>query len=233
MCATTKFRAYCLDCRAVSARRYSRIQRPVRGGAAMLTRGFTVIEVLVTLVILMFGLMGIAGLMAKGQRAAFEAFQRQTALTYAVSIAERIRSNRLQASAYAGAAPLATPSGRGTQYQDYLDHNVTDCGSTNCSQAALATYDISMWDGLLSGFTEQQAAAAAVMVMSAASSGHGGASSNCRIRALRAPPRLRLPFPLREPFRSASPGRANGHFRYRRHPPAVRAFTALATISGG
>jgi type IV pilus assembly protein PilV len=127
----------------------------------MLTRGFTVIEVLVTLVILMFGLMGIAGLMAKGQRAAFEAFQRQTALTYAVSIAERIRSNRLQAPAYAGAAPLATPSGRGTQYQDYLDHNVTDCGSTNCSQAALATYDISMWDGLLSGFTEQQAAAAA------------------------------------------------------------------------
>ena len=43
----------------------------------MLKRGFTLIEVLVTLVILMFGLLGIAGLMAKGQRASFEAFQRQ------------------------------------------------------------------------------------------------------------------------------------------------------------
>ena len=37
-----------------------------------LKRGFTLIEVLVTLVILMFGLLGIAGLMAKGQRVSFE-----------------------------------------------------------------------------------------------------------------------------------------------------------------
>ena len=43
-------------------------------------RGFTMIEVLVTLVILLFGLLGIAGLMAKGQRAAYEALQRQQAL---------------------------------------------------------------------------------------------------------------------------------------------------------
>ena len=127
----------------------------------MLTRGFTVIEVLVTLVILMFGLLGIAGLMAKGQRSAFEAFQRQTAVTYAVSIAERIRSNQLQASAYVTGAPLATPVGRGIQYTDLLNSNITNCGAATCTQAALATYDLAMWDGLLRGYTEQQAAAAA------------------------------------------------------------------------
>ena len=55
----------------------------------MLSRGFTLIEVLVTLVILMFGLLGIAGLMAKGQRASFEAYQRQAALAIANDMAER------------------------------------------------------------------------------------------------------------------------------------------------
>ena len=44
------------------------------------TAGFTMIEVLVTLVIMMIGLLGIAGLMAQGQRASFEAYQRQQAL---------------------------------------------------------------------------------------------------------------------------------------------------------
>ena len=42
--------------------------------------GFTMIEVLVTMVILMIGLLGIAGLMAQGQRTSFEAYQRQQAL---------------------------------------------------------------------------------------------------------------------------------------------------------
>ena len=66
-----------------------------------LSRGFTLIEVLVTLVILTFGLLGIAGLMAKGQRASFEAYQRQAALAIANDMAERMRSNRSQAPVYA------------------------------------------------------------------------------------------------------------------------------------
>ena len=59
----------------------------------MLSRGFTLLEVLITLVVLVFGLLGLAGLMAKGQRASFEAFQRQQALSLAADIAERMRSN--------------------------------------------------------------------------------------------------------------------------------------------
>ena len=52
-----------------------------------MNRGFTLIEVLVTLVILTFGLLGIAGLMAKGQRASFEAFERQQALGEIIRVA--------------------------------------------------------------------------------------------------------------------------------------------------
>ena len=89
-------------------------------------RGFTMIEVLVTLVILLFGLLGIAGMMAKGQRAAYEALQRQQALAMVADMAERILGNRTQAAAYATAAPLTQPAGAsyGLYYADLLKSNI-------------------------------------------------------------------------------------------------------------
>ncbi len=42
--------------------------------------GFTLVEVLVSLAVLVFGLLGLAGLISKGHRAAFEAYQRHQAL---------------------------------------------------------------------------------------------------------------------------------------------------------
>jgi len=122
----------------------------------MLERGFTLIEVLVTLVILMFGLLGIAGLMAKGQRASFEAFQRQQALALASDMAERILGNRLQAPAYAAGAPIIGPLGTGVSYGDYLNNNIKDCGTLACSTTELAAYDLALWDGLLNGYSESQ-----------------------------------------------------------------------------
>ena len=123
----------------------------------MLKRGFTLIEVLVTLVILMFGLLGIAGLMAKGQRASFEAYQRQQALALANDMVERMRVNRLQSTAYAAGAPTATPLGLGVNYDDLITAVITDCAAGNCSAAQLAAYDLALWDGLLNGYTERQA----------------------------------------------------------------------------
>lgn len=132
-----------------------------------LSRGFTLIEVLVTLVILTFGLLGIAGLMAKGQRIAFEAYQRQQAVALASDMAERMRGNRLLASAcpsippvpctpYAAGAPITTPLGTGALYNDYLIGVVKDCTVLSCSIQDLALYDLSLWDGLLNGYSEQQ-----------------------------------------------------------------------------
>ena len=121
----------------------------------MLERGFTLIEVLVTLVILMFGLLGIAGLMAKGQRASFEAFQRQQALALANDMAERQRANRTQATIYRDGAPAGNPLGLNARYS-LLGNSITDCGapSARCRPPDLAAYDLAQWDGLLFGYTE-------------------------------------------------------------------------------
>ncbi len=125
----------------------------------MLNRGFTLIEVLVTLVILMFGLLGIAGLMAKGQRASYEAFQRQQALALAADMAERIRGNQSQAAAYEAGAPAGSPRGIGNMYNDLLTGALSpNCAITSsCDPGQLAQYDLALWDGLLTGYTETQA----------------------------------------------------------------------------
>ena len=120
----------------------------------MLNRGFTLIEVLVTLVILTFGLLGIAGLMAKGQRASFEAFERQQAVALASDMAERVRANRTQAVAYSTAARSNNPAGTGDFYKDLLIGNYTDCGTALCTPADLAAFDVAVWDGLLTGYSE-------------------------------------------------------------------------------
>src|SRR5690606_15802942 len=98
-------------------------------------KGFTMIEILVTLVILMIGLLGIAGLMAQGQRASFEAYQRQQALALANDMAERVKANRpgvdntAVTTTYAAAVPLATPTGDGTRF----DALATNCATSNCT----------------------------------------------------------------------------------------------------
>lgn len=129
----------------------------------MLKRGFTLIEVLITLVILIFGLLGIAGLMAKGQRVSHEAYQREQAVTIANDMAERIRANRTQALLYAAGAPASAPLGAGTLYGQLLSNSLptNNCGLYNCSTAALVNYDLAQWDGLLVGYGEQQTTGAA------------------------------------------------------------------------
>ena len=127
------------------------------GSDRRLNRGFTLIEVLVTLVILMFGLLGIAGLMAKGQRASFEAYQRQAALSIANDMVERINVNRLASATYAAGATTAEPLGRGSVYETLLNGSLVNCGSSGCSGDQLAAYDLALWDGLLQGYGERNA----------------------------------------------------------------------------
>jgi type IV pilus assembly protein PilV len=119
--------------------------------------GFTMIEVLVTLVILMIGLLGIAGLMAQGQRSAFEAYQRQQALALASDMAERVKANRpgvdntSVATTYAAALAVATPAGSGTRFTALTTGGITNCLTTTCTTGDAVLYDAAVWDGLLSG----------------------------------------------------------------------------------
>lgn len=62
--------------------------------------GFSLIEVLITIVILMIGLLGLAGLQAKALTTQMEAYQRSQALTLLKDMTDRINANRKNAVSY-------------------------------------------------------------------------------------------------------------------------------------
>jgi type IV pilus assembly protein PilV len=62
--------------------------------------GTTLIEVLVTMIVLAFGLLGLAGLQLKTQAAEFESYQRSQALLLVNDMAQRINLNRPFAPSY-------------------------------------------------------------------------------------------------------------------------------------
>ena len=73
--------------------------------------GFSMIEVLVTIVIIAFGLLGIAGLQVRLQMSEMESYQRSQALLLLNDMANRIATNRNNAASYVTTA--ANPLGEG------------------------------------------------------------------------------------------------------------------------
>ena len=70
-------------------------------------RGASMIEVLVTIVIISFGLLGLAGLQTRMQVSEMEAYQRAQALVMLSDMANRIQVNRGNAASYAtGSTPI-------------------------------------------------------------------------------------------------------------------------------
>src|SRR5258708_34127414 len=63
--------------------------------------GFTLLEVLVALTILVFGLLGLIGMQAQSQIATFESYQRGQALILMQDMADRLATNRKPAGCYA------------------------------------------------------------------------------------------------------------------------------------
>src|SRR6267143_676693 len=82
--------------------------------------GFTLLEVLVSLVILVFGLLGLIGLQARTQIATFESYQRGQALILVQDMADRLATNRGAASCYVNpttvVAGVVTPVPLGTGF---------------------------------------------------------------------------------------------------------------------
>ena len=98
--------------------------------------GASMIEVLVTLVIIAFGLLGMAGLQARLQLSELEAYQRTQALMLVNDMAARISTNRLNASSYV----------TGTTYGS----NMT-CPTTT---ATTVQRDLTEWCNALQGASE-------------------------------------------------------------------------------
>lgn len=105
-------------------------------------RGISMIEVLITIVILATGLMGLAGLQGRLQMSEMEGYQRAQAMILLEDMGHRLAGNRNAAASYA-IAP-ASPVGAGTV----------------CPQAAVSTKDRDLrdWCLALQGAGEREGA---------------------------------------------------------------------------
>jgi type IV pilus assembly protein PilV len=103
-------------------------------------RGTSLVEVLITLLILAFGLLGVAGLQSKVGLVEMESYQRAQAILALSEITERINANRAQAASYVTAGSLGT-----------ADAQPTDCTTV----AAGPTRDLCEWSNALKGAGEQ------------------------------------------------------------------------------
>jgi type IV pilus assembly protein PilV len=102
-------------------------------------QGATLIEVLVAIIIVVFGLLGLAGLQSRVSLAEVEAFQRAQAILLLNDMVARINANRRNATSYAaGGTALGTGNPAGI------------C-STATTTAAL---DLCEWNNALLGATE-------------------------------------------------------------------------------
>ena len=106
--------------------------------------GFSLIEVLVTIVILLIGLLGLAGLQARALTSQMESYQRSQALILLKDMADRIDTNRKNATSYITATPLGT----GGSYP-------ASC-STSGVCATTADTDLFVWNNALQGAAETQ-----------------------------------------------------------------------------
>ncbi len=106
--------------------------------------GATMIEVLVTMVIIAFGLLGIAGLQVRLQSSEVEAYQRTQALLLLNDLKWRIEANRLQSAKYAETAPLTAPVGAG----------MVTCPVPAAGTATRAELDVAEWCNALQGAAE-------------------------------------------------------------------------------
>lgn len=105
------------------------------------SRGTSLIEVLVTIIILTFGLLGLAALQGKANVAELESYQRGQALVLLQDMVSRMENNRASADIY----KTTTALGSGTADDD--------CG-TFTSSATLATFDKCEWSKALKGASE-------------------------------------------------------------------------------
>jgi type IV pilus assembly protein PilV len=69
-------------------------------------RGATMIEILITIVILVIGLLGLAGVQSRLQSSEVESYQRTQALILLNDMASRINTNRNNAASYVTTSPL-------------------------------------------------------------------------------------------------------------------------------
>lgn len=120
-------------------------------------RGFTMIEILVSMVIVAIGLLGLVALQATAQQAQTESYSRAQALALLQDMVERINANRYAVSCFA----FTTDTANGVPYLGTVDpgnpgNNFTPTCSAG-SNPASAINAMTTWDSELNGTAERNA----------------------------------------------------------------------------
>lgn len=101
--------------------------------------GFALLEVLVTMLVISFGLLGIASMQLSVKRASYQTSQRALAYTLAGDLMERIRVNGDGVSGYQTASALTGSA----------IANEPTCESATCTSAEIANRDLFAWERLI------------------------------------------------------------------------------------
>ncbi len=97
------------------------------------SHGFSMIEVLVTLLVLSIGLLGLAAMQAKSVKNTHSAYLRSQATYLAYDMLDRMRANMANINGYAGID---------TNANTYTDPG---CIGTGCTPSEVTTYDAAEW----------------------------------------------------------------------------------------
>jgi len=104
--------------------------------------GFTLLEVMIALLLVVIGLLGLLTLQAKAQRAELESYERTQAVVLIQDMVDRMNANRRDA--FSQAYVTATPVGGGGPL-------------TDCTGMTRAAFDLCEWGNLLIGVAETSA----------------------------------------------------------------------------
>jgi type IV pilus assembly protein PilV len=113
--------------------------------------GFALIEVLVAILIVSFGMLGIAGLQARTAKMKVNSWARSAAAVQFSDIADRVRSNPEQAGLAFGAPGAAAAISAYASTLDWAAQSgavpaiTNDCAVNNCTDADRVTYDMLVW----------------------------------------------------------------------------------------
>jgi type IV pilus assembly protein PilV len=131
--------------------------------------GLTMVEILITIIVLAIGLLGLASLQMNSLRNNTTAYERSVATLLAYELIDRMRANFGNASLYAIALDAA-PSG-------------TDCTSTtaDCNGAQIAAYDLDAWKCSLGKWDEEDACDVTLGIAGALPGGDGSVVVNGNI----------------------------------------------------
>jgi len=141
--------------------------RTIERATPAASRGFTMLEVLISIVIITLGLLGLAGMQAVAQQSELESYQRAQALVLLSDMADSINSNRGSAGCFAFTTDtaLGTPYVGTTTGGGYLGAANCGTGFLNSQSKAMVDGEVTRWNQSLQGSSETSSGGASIGAM--------------------------------------------------------------------